>query len=635
MRLAVRLLVLVIGSTGALALGRVATAQEESLADLSLEQLGDVRVISVSRQSERLADAPASIYVITREDIRRSGVTSLPEALRLAPNLEVARTDPVQFSISARGFNNAVGNKLLVLIDGRTVYTPLFSGVFWDQQDVLLADVDRIEVISGPGATLWGANAVNGVINIITRPAAETEGTFVSAGTGNVERNVAVRYGGEIGGGGHFRAYAKSSNLGNLETAAGATVRNEWDRTQIGFRADWDTDRGGITLQADAYQGESEDRGNVLGFVFGQIQVGGANVLGRWNRRLDSGGELRVQTYLDHATRDDFLFFRPTADIFDVEATYAIKHGKHDLLWGGGYRHSSDEIETAFVTAFIPHARDLDWENLFLQDKIALSAKVEATVGLKLENNDYTGTESLPSVRLAWKPSERRLVWTGLSRAVRAPSRYDREVFFPGTPPFLVIGGPNFVSEVAHVLDVGYRAEPTNRLSYSITVFQHDWDRLRSGTALPVQLENKIEGTARGVEAWVTWRLLRTWRVSAGYDTLDKDLHLKPGSTDPVGVNNETLANDADYQWTMRATADFRHNISLDVRARHVAGLPKPAVPAYTAVDATLMWQMRRRLALAVAVQNVFDVAHPEYGPAPTRSEIERGVYVEFRRSGQ
>jgi iron complex outermembrane receptor protein len=622
------------GVTTFLALGRAA-AQGQSLADLSLEELSEVRVTTVSRQPERVADAPASVYVITRDDIRRSGATTIPEALRLAPNLEVARVDSVQYAISARGFNNAVGNKLLVMIDGRAVYTPLYSGVFWDQQDVLLADVDRIEVVSGPGATLWGANAVNGVINVITRPAGETQGTFFSVGAGNFEQHAAVRYGGALGGNGHFRAYAQSSSFANTENENGAAVRDEWNRTQVGFRADWDHGADGFTLQADSYAGESEDRGTLAGLSLGSVEVAGSNVLGRWTRRLASGGTLQVQSYFDHVERDDPVFFRPTDDIFDVEVTHSIPHGKHNLLWGGGYRRSSDTIDTAIFTTFIPRSRDLDWQNLFLQDAIRLNEHVETTLGLKLEDNDYTGTEYLPSARIAWKPSERRLVWAGLSRAVRAPARYDRDVYFPGTPPFLVMGGPNFVSEVANVLETGYRAEPTERVSYSLTVFYHDWDKLRSGTSLPVQIENKIEGPAKGVEAWATWRVTPAWQLSAGFSTLDKDLRLEPGSTDPVGVNNETLANDGDYQWVMRSMANLRDNLELDVRARHAEDLPNPAVPAYTTVDATLVWQTRGKLALAVTVQNLFDDSHPEYGRAPARSELERALYVEVRRSGR
>jgi iron complex outermembrane receptor protein len=620
------------GTAGAFAVALPAAAQQ-SLADLSIEELSELRVTSVSRQPERVADAPASVYVITRDDIRRTGVTSLGEALRLAPNLEVARIDTVQYAISARGFNNAVGNKLLVMIDGRTVYTPLFSGVFWDQQDVLLADIERIEVISGPGASLWGANAVNGVINISTRAAGDTQGTFVSAGAGNLERNVGVRYGGELGASGHYRAYVKGSSLASLATAAGADLHNGWDRSQAGFRADWEHGDDRFTLQSDVYEGESDDRGSALGFTFGRIEVAGHNVLGRWTRRLANAGELQVQSYFDHAERDDALFFRPKADIFDVEVTHSIPRGKHSLFWGGGYRRSSDEINTGFVTTFIPRSDDLEWANLFVQDRIPLTERVEATLGLKLENNDYTGTESLPTFRLAWKPAQQRLVWTALSRAVRAPARFDKDVFFPGAPPFLVIGGPNFVSEVADVLDVGYRAEPTERFSYSFTAFHHDWDKLRSGTSIPVQLENMIEGTAQGIEGWMTWRVTRAWQLSAGFNTLDKDLRLKPGSTDPVGVNNESLANDPDHQWLLRATASLAHGFELDVRARHTEELPNPAVPAYTTMDATLIWSTRQRLQLALSVQNLFDDSHPEYGPADTRSQLERGVYLEVRRS--
>src|SRR5690606_3965478 len=219
-----------------------------------------------------------------------------------------------------------------------------------------------------------------------------------------------------------------------------------------------------------------------------------------------------VQSFFDHAERDDALFFRPKADIFDVEVQHAIPFNVHDVLWGGGYRRSKDEIDTGFTTSFIPRARKLEWENLFAQDRIEIASNVELTIGLKLERNDYTGTESLPSVRLAWRPrGERRLLWTALSRAVRAPSRFDRDVFFPGTPPFLVVGGPNLVSEVADVVDVGFRGEPTDALSYSITAFHHGWDKLRSGTGLPVELENRIEGDVYGLEAWMTWRVARYW----------------------------------------------------------------------------------------------------------------------------
>jgi iron complex outermembrane recepter protein len=617
-----------VGTALALSVAGVVAAQQANLVDLSLEELTEVRVISVSRGPERVGDAAASIYVITSEDIRRAGATSLGEALRLAPNLQVARIDSVQYAISARGFNNAIGNKLLVLIDGRTVYTPLFSGVFWDQQDVLLSDVERIEVISGPGATLWGANAVNGVINVITRAARDTQGLLVGAGAGDLTQDGSIRYGG-AGANGEFRVYAKATHLDNTVRESGVALGDEWSRGQVGFRADWDYGEDEITIQGDIYRGRSEDRGTVVGIAFGRIEVGGGNVLGRWTRRLRGGSELKIQSYFDHAERDDMLFFRPEADIFDVDVQHSISKGAHNVVWGGGYRDSSDEIGSAFVTTFIPASRDLDWENVFAQDRIPLTDRLEATVGLKLERNSYTGTESLPSARLAWKPTDTRLVWSALSRAVRAPARYDRDVFFPGTPPFFVIGGPNFVSEVADVLELGYRAQPAINVSFSLTAFYHDWDKVRSGSAIPVQLENRIEGGVRGLESWVAWRVRENWRLSGGFTVLDKGLRLEPGSTDPVGVNNETLANDADHQWVLRSSFDLRGNLELDASVRHVASLPKPAVPDYTAVDARLSWRLSEKLELAATVQNLFDARHPEFGPATARSDLPRSVFIQ------
>jgi iron complex outermembrane receptor protein len=607
---------------------QVSPADGVSLVDLSLEQLGDVQVISVSRQPEPLARAPSSIYVITNEEIRRSGATTLGEALRSAPNLQVARINSVQYAITARGFNNSLANKLLVLIDGRTVYTPLFSGVFWDQHDLVLSDVDRIEVISGPGATLWGANAVNGVINIITRTAGETQGGRVSVGGGNFERNASVRYGGTLGTTGHYRAYAKTTSFDATQRSSGISALDEWSKQQVGFRADWDNDVDRVTLQADIHDGRSQDRGTAAGFAFGRIEVSGANVLGRWTRTLANGSDLRVQSHFDHTERDDALFFRPRRDTFDVELQHGIVRGAHDVVWGGGYRRTSDDIGTGFITTFIPASRDLKWANVFVQDRIELRSNLETTVGLKLERNDYTGTESLPSARLAWTPVDGRLVWAAASRAVRAPSRIDRDVFFPGTPPFLVIGGPNFQSEVAKVIEVGYRAQPRADIGYSITIFEHDWDKLRSGTAIPVQLENRIEGDVYGVEAWANWRATERWELAGGLTTLEKDLALEPGSTDPAGVANPTLANDPEFQWTLRSSLRLPLGLTLDLSARRVDSLPNPKVPRYAAVDARLAWESRARLGVVLTVRNLLDSAHPEFEAAPNRSELPRSALL-------
>ena len=372
-----------------------------ALADLTLEELANIEVTSVSRRAERLSDAPASIYVITREDIRRAGVTTLPEALRLAPTLQVARVNATKYAISARGFNNAIGNKLLVLIDGRTVYTPLFSGVFWEQQDVMLEDVERIEVISGPGATLWGANAVNGVINVITRRSGDTQGALVSIGGGNLEQGASVRYGGKLGETGHFRLYGKKLGLQNTTRANGSSVPDGWESGQVGFRADWGQAENGFTLQGDAYSGKSE-LGIVPGFVIPPLDVSGANLLARWTRQLSGGSDIRLQAYYDHTKRDDPLFFRPESDIFDIDFQHGIPLDRHKLLWGGGYRHARDNVGPGLVfSAFVPASRRLNWTNLFVQDEIKLSETLQFTAGIKLERNDYTGWEYLPSMRLA------------------------------------------------------------------------------------------------------------------------------------------------------------------------------------------------------------------------------------------
>lgn len=606
--------------------GYAAELRVSDLADLSLEQLANIEVTSVSRQAERLADAASSIYVITNEDIRRAGVTSLPEALRLAPNLQVARSSASGYAISARGFNSTTANKLLVLIDGRSVYTPLFSGVFWDAQDVMLEDVERIEVISGPGATLWGANAVNGVINVITRSAQASQGALLGAGGGNRESGGAVRYGGKIGTDGHYRVYGKFFDRDNTERANGTEVRDGWQKGQVGFRADWGGASRGFTLQGDAYTGKLDQAQP------GRTGIDGMNLLGRWNQRLAGGSDIRLQAYLDHTERDVPGTFGEVLDVLDVEFQHGIPlAASNRVLWGGGYRYARDRVRNSAALAFLPADKNLDWANLFVQDEIMLSATVELTAGLKLESNDYTGWEYLPSVRLAWKPSADQLLWTALSRAVRAPSRLDRELFAPGNPPFTVLaGGPNFRSEISKVFELGYRAQPARAVSYSITAFYHDHDHLRSiepSPAGPV-LSNLIEGTTKGVEAWGSYQVTRMWRLSGGTVFLDQDLERKPGSLDPTGPS--ALGNDPAYQWQLRSAMNLTDRHEFDIMVRGVGALPSPAVPSYTAVDARLGWRATRDMELSLTLQNLFDDKHPEFGPAATRSEYERGLFLKL-----
>lgn len=616
--------------------GYAAEPRVADLVDLSLEQLADIEVTSVSRRAERLADAPASIYVITGEDIRRAGVTSLPEALRLAPNLQVARNSASGYAISSRGFNSTTANKLLVLIDGRSVYTPLFSGVFWDAQDVMLEDVERIEVISGPGATLWGANAVNGVINVITRTAQATQGSLLAAGGGNLESGGSFRYGGKAGADGHYRVYGKFFDRENTERANGAEVRDGWHNGQVGFRADWGGAGRGFTLQGDAYTGKLDQAQP------GKTGTDGMNLLGRWNQRLADGSAIRVQAYYDHTERDVPGTFGEKLDILDMEVQHGFQlAASHRVLWGGGYRYARDRVQNSAVLAFLPADKNLDWANVFAQDEIKLSASVELTAGLKFESNDYTGWEPLPSLRLSWKPSTDQLVWTALSRAVRAPSRLDRELFAPGNPPFSLLGGPDFRSEISNVFELGYRAQPSSAVSYSITAFYHDHDHLRSlepapgGTCVSIAtpgstcvLGNLIEGTTKGIEAWGNYQATKTWRLSGGAVFLDQDLKRKPGSLDPTGPS--ALGNDPDYQWQLRSAMTLTDRHEFDIMVRGVGALPSPAVPAYTAVDARLGWRASRDVELSLTLQNLFDRAHAEFGAAPGRSEYGRGAFLKL-----
>ena len=594
------------------------------LADLSIEELGNIQITSVSRHAERLSDAAASIFVITGEDIRRSGATRLAEALRLAPNLEVARVSASSYAISARGFNSTVANKLLVLIDGRTVYTPLFSGVFWDAQDVMLEDVERIEVISGPGATLWGANAVNGVINVITRRASDTQGAFAYAQGGNLERGAGARYG-DAEGNVSYRAYGRVFDIFNTSTANGTTQSDAWSKAQAGFRADWGTAANGFTLQGDGYRGSLDQVSDQ------NSHISGANLLGRWNRDLAAWGSLQVQAYVDQTERDIPGVFAEHLNIFDFEFQHGLKAlAGHRLSWGGGYRYGYDHVTNGAVLAFLPAYQRMRWANVFAQDEIALLHNLQLTLGSKFENNYYTGTEHLPSARLAWKPQPQRLIWGAVSRALRAPSRIDRD-FFVTAGPAQFAGGPDFASEVVKVFELGYRDQPLPQAAYSISVFHNIYDKLRS--VEPVSpptsvLGNKMEGTGDGLEAWGSYQAARNWRVNAGAFFLRQRLRFKPDSGD---TNVSAAGNDPAHQWLLRSSFDLPNRTQLDVAVRRVGALPNPSVPAYTAVDVRYAWQLLRELEVALIGQNLFASSHAEFGNAATRSEMARGAYAKLR----
>ena len=602
----------------------IVVARGVDLADLSLEELGDIVVTSVSRRQERLAAAPASIYVITRDDIRRAGVTSLPEALRLAPNLQVARADTNQYAISARGSNAVLANKLLVLIDGRIVYTPLFSGVFWEAQDTLLEDIDRIEVISGPGATLWGANAVNGVINVITRPASATQGAVVGGGAGNLERGGFARYGVQVGSQTSFRVYGKVTDRDHSQLTDGRPIRDESELAQVGFRLDSGDVTRSYTVQGDVYRGQIDQAPT-------EREIRGANLLGRFMQSLANDSRLVVQAYYDHTFRDHPGTFRESLDIFDIYLQYGfVPFESHALLVGGGYRHARDQVTNPVIQAFLPADKNLNWSHLFLQDEIALGHGVKATLGIKVEDNTYTGAEVMPNARIAWQLADDQLVWAALSRAVRAPSRIDREFFVPATAPFLLAGGPNFESEIANVAEIGYRASISHRFTGSVTGYWHDFDRIRSLEPRPggLMFENKIEGRTYGVEAWAEYRPIDRWRLSAGLVRQRVKFEREPDSRDTAGL--ASAGNDPGGWWQLRSNFDLSQNIELDVRARRISSLPNPYVPAYTAIDLRIGWRPWRQLEASLSIQNAFDPGHAEWGSAVNRAEFERAFFVQL-----
>ncbi len=595
-----------------------------SLVDLSLEQLANVQVTSVSKRPQRLADVSATVYVISADEIRRSGATILPEALRLAPNLQIARADANQYAVTARGFNSVLSNKMLVLIDGRTVYSPLFSGVFWEAQDVMLEDVERIEVLSGPGGTLYGANAVQGVINIITRSAAETQGGLVSAGAGNRDTAMAARYGGTTAGGTAWRAWAKAARRENSELTDGTPVRDGSSMSHVGFRADRGVGPEHLTVQGDLYESKIDQAPS-------ERRVSGVNLLGRWAHELAGGSRVQLQLYFDRAERRQPGALNDKLDTWDIDFQQLSQPlPGHDLILGGGWRLQDDRAENTnpAALALLPASRRMKLWNLYAQDEFAIAQHLKLTLGVKLEHNDYTGMESLPNARLAWEVAPNHLVWGAVSRSVRTPARVDTDFFTPATPPFALAGGPNFQSEVAKAYEIGYRGQPMPALSYTISFFRTDFDRLRSVDAGPggATFNNNFEGRTHGVTSWARWRLNEHWRVNASYAWLKQDFHAMPGTAPVGGV--ASLGNDPSHRWTLGSSLDLGANVELDVRLRHSGALPNPAVPAYTALDARLGWRVRPDVELSLTLQNIGEPRHTEWGNAVNRAEFPRSAFV-------
>ncbi len=624
----------------ALALGLASSIDAATVADpplrpaselkkLSLDELFDQEIVSVSKHAERFAGAASAIQVITQEDIRRSGASSVPEALRLAPNLTVARVDSRQWAISSRGFNSTSANKLLVLMDGRAIYTPLYSGVFWDVQDTLLEDVDRVEVISGPGGTLWGANAVNGVINVITKSAKDSQGLLLSGGGGSELNGFGgLRYGGRLSSNLFYRVYGKHFDRDSTRFANGEQATNDWHMSQGGLRLDWDLAEGQLlTAQGDYYDGTIAQPSR------GDIRVEGGNFIGRWTRTFSDESHLKLQLYYDYSHRIMPGTFEEELHTYDLDLQHQFPAGERQvILWGTGYRFMDDHVGNSAALAFLPAQVTRQLVSGFIQDGISLvPEQLQLTLGAKLEHNDFTGLETQPSARLAWTPTTRQTVWTAISRAVRTPSRIDREFFSPGSPPYFLEGGPNFESEELLAYELGYRVQPHRQISLSASAFFNDYDDIRSvekaapPAPRPLVIGYGLAGEAYGAEFAVEYRATDRWRLRASYTHLQIRLRPKPGSSDTTNGSGES--HDPNHQLAIRSSMDLPWRLEWDTGLRYVSRIANQNVPAYTELEARFGWNATRNLELSIVGQNLLHAHHVEFGAPATRQEVERTVF--------
>ncbi len=598
--------------------------QDPDLSRLSLEELAMVEVTSVSRRPESLASAAAAVFVLRSEDIRRSGVTSIAEALRLAPNLNVQRVNAVDYAITARGFNGfETSNKLLVMQDGRSLYSTLSSGVFWDARELMLEDIDRIEVVSGPGGALYGSNAVNGVINIITKPAGETLGTVLTANAGSEEMTLSLRHGRALGTAGAWRVYARGFARDDSFARDGGHASDAAHGVTLGGRADWRSGDANLTLQADAFDNTVAVNEDLSGT---DTAVRGANLLGRWSRPV-FGGDLQVQAYYDRFERNEPAT-RETSDTADLFVQHAVSRGRHALVFGGGYRTERSKLVSIPGGAFLfPEARTLTLANLFTQDQITLAPGLVLTLGAKIEDNSFSGHEFLPNVRLAWSRDSGDLLWAAVSRASRTPNRIERDLTLPG---FLEPG--TFQSEILTAYEVGYRSRPTQTLSVSISAFYNDYESLRTVsptpvTIFPLRLTNLGRGHTYGLEAWGSYDVSPTWRLSAGVAALAKDFEVTPGEIDISDL--VSTGDDPGVQLIARSHSALTDRLDLDIRLRALDDLA--TVPAYVEADVRLGWRVTDTVELSVSGQNLLNEQRGETGDPVRARAFGRSVTAGLR----
>ena len=641
----------------------------DMLADMSIQELMNDRVTLASRSGQRLADTPAAVHILTQKDIRRSGATSIPELLRLVPGLQVARIDANKWAISSRGFNERFANKLLVLIDGRSVYQPSFSGVYWEEQDVILEDVERIEVIRGPGATLWGANAVNGIINVVTKEAAATQGGLISSVVGIEDRAiVSLRYGGDMGPDRHYRTYAKYTNRESTTDTTGRDAGDGWSTMRAGGRLDWDKDEstsvrvegelllGNLTnqlqlpiLEAPFFQRQKDD----IDVVAGHLQ-------GRWTRTTTDLGTWTSQVFYSYHDRQEFIAQNTQTLDFDLQHDW--RRGIHHLVWGGGYRASRDQIGTSLALSVAERSRIVDRLSFFAQDDVALvPERFHFIIGSKIEHDEFTGTEVQPNARLRWTPSSSQTYWGAVSRAVRTPSRGEIDIrgILPNSsiqqallPEGVTAGFASFTgnsqmqAENLVAYEVGGRFSVGDGLLIDLTAFVNSYDDLRSlalrsafvdssgATSilfLPIVFQNDVEGTTKGFEAVVDAQVLDAVGIQAHYSYLDIDL--KDPSGKAFGVDLDA-GSSPHHQFLLKAAFDPTSKFSLDVTVRYVDDLSAFSVQDYTEADVRAAYRLTQDLEVELLGRNLLNSRHEEFF-APSLfmvpAEVERDFHTGLR----
>jgi iron complex outermembrane receptor protein len=603
---------------------QLASAEQPDLSNLTIEQLAQLPVTSASKHEEPLSSAPAALYVITSDEIQTSGATSLPEALRLAPNLNVQQVTASQYSISARGFNGIqAGNKLLVLIDGRSVYTPLGDTVIWELHQPLLENIQQIEVISGPGGTLYGPNAVNGVINVTTKDAQDTIGGLVRGTAGADERTAAARYGFALGTSGAMRIYADYNDRDGLPSRLTADVDDSYRSFQTGFRSDFGGQADHFTIQGDLFHATDElvpgDRANAH------------NILGRWSHTLGPSASFQLQSYYDWYRRDMTLV-RDSLATFDNEAQLNITAGANQIVAGGGVRTTKDLfINNLNEFELDPESRRLWVYNIFAQDRFGLTPELSLIGGVKLERSSFVGWQLLPNIRLAWQPNRRTLLWAAVSKAVRTPSRIDRQLeLLP-----LLAPSTDFDSEKLVALEAGYRGEPAKWLTLSVNLFYNFYDDLRTtefvnGVTIPIELLNGRKGTSYGMGAWAKAQVTPWWRLSLGATTLHKNFHVIDDRVDLQPRNSLG----ADPHWQVVGSSDMKLTsklgLTLDVRGVGPLDLP-PRVPGYVEAGGQLGYALTERIELFVAARNLLHGTHLENGDPGAAQLAKRSIYAGTR----